>query len=255
VNVWALSGFEDRTTNAMSHRIILPLLFVLACAGLARLGVWQLQRAEVKQIRYASFIQAFEQAPVGLDAAVASAPAESYLWRKTNAKGRYLGSHVLLDNRINTGRAGYEVLTPFISESGTVILVNRGWTDVPGSREALPQVGAPSNDVRITGYLGSEPVVGVNFGTDPNRAEHMSPEVLRVQRIDIPSLSELLGHALAPAVVYLDAGEEGGLAIDWILPGDGSARHTAYAVQWFAMSAVLALIGFWNLRRRGPRDV
>jgi cytochrome oxidase assembly protein ShyY1 len=50
-------------------------------------------------------------------------------------------------------------------------------------------------------------------------------------------------------VLYLDAGQPGALVIARIPPGDDSARHTAYAVQWFAMAAVLAGIGVWNLRR------
>jgi cytochrome oxidase assembly protein ShyY1 len=47
---------------------------------------------------------------------------------------------------------------------------------------------------------------------------------------------------LFPYSVRIKAGETGALAVDWKVVNTGPAKHIGYAVQWFAMSAVLALM-------------
>ena len=64
---------------------------------------------------------------------------------------------------------------------------------------------------------------------------------------------------LFPYSVRIKAGEPGALAVDWKVVNSGPAKHIGYAVQWFAMSAVLALLGVlrstnlhqWLRSRRG----
>ena len=48
--------------------------------------------------------------------------------------------------------------------------------------------------------------------------------------------------ALFPYPVRIDAGESGALAVEWTVVNTGPAKHIGYAVQWFAMSAVLATL-------------
>ena len=45
---------------------------------------------------------------------------------------------------------------------------------------------------------------------------------------------------LFPYSVRIKAGETGALAVEWKVVNTGPAKHIGYAVQWFAMSAVLA---------------
>lgn len=228
-------------------------LFVLGCAILSSLGVWQLQRGEAKRQRHEDYTHRLSQAPVvfddlGLD------DSDRFTWRRARLGGHYLGKHVLLDNRVHAGRAGYEVLSVFRTDGGRSVLVNRGWTATGPSRARAPEVLAPADPFEIAGTIGEVPVVGVRLNDAASDAEWLSPNVLRVQRIEIEALGALVDERLSPAVIYLDAGAPGALAIDWLPPGDGSARHQAYAVQWFAMAIVLGLIGLWNWRagRRRP---
>ncbi len=252
LNVEALSGFADRTTIVMTHRITLYILFTLACSVLVSLGLWQLERAAQKRERYAAYSTAFADRPLEFDAIEQGAASADYRWRRVHLSGRYLEVNVLLDNRIRHGRVGYEVLTPFLTDGGRTILVDRGWTVVPGSRSALPEVAAGDDATTLAGYLGDAPVVGLVMDSAAHDAEWLSPQLLRVQRVALDGLSDVLGHELWPAVVYLDGGQPAALVTEWPAPGDGSARHTAYAVQWFAMAVVLAAIGWWQVRRRGP---
>src|SRR6185312_11348887 len=67
--------------------------------------------------------------------------AEVRRFQRVSVAGRYDAMYqFLLDNRINEGRAGYEVLTPLDLDDGRTVLVNRGWVPFSGYREKLPDV-------------------------------------------------------------------------------------------------------------------
>lgn len=240
------------TTNAAIRRFLLVGAFALACAGLCSLGLWQLSRAEAKRLRFESFAERREAPAVDIDAIGYEASAMDYYWRPVLLRGHYAETHVLLDNRVRNTQAGYEVLTPFRTDGGRTVLVNRGWVALPASREAAPDVIAPADPFVIRGYVGPPPVVGVDMGGDGAQPEWLAPRLVRVQRVDFAALAAVIHDAPWPAVVYLDHEAPGALDAVWPVPGDGSARHTAYAVQWFTMAAVLAIIGLWNWRRRPP---
>ena len=67
----------------------------------------------------------------------------------------------------------------------------------------------------------------------------------RGQAVEMDKFAAALGvgeAVLFPYPVRIDAGETGALAVDWKVVNTGPAKHIGYAVQWFAMSAVLALL-------------
>ena len=47
---------------------------------------------------------------------------------------------------------------------------------------------------------------------------------------------------MAPYPVRIDDGQPGALAVDWQIVNVSPAKHRGYAVQWFTMAAVLAII-------------
>jgi surfeit locus 1 family protein len=243
------------TTNVTFKRVLLVSLFALACAGLTSLGLWQLSRAEAKRLRFEDFTARRDAPAIDIDAIGDQAPTADYYWRPILLRGHYRETHILLDNRVRNTQAGYEVLTPFRTDGGRTVLVNRGWVALPGLREAVPDVIAPADPFVIRGYVGPPPVVGVDIGGVGAEPEWLAPRMVRVQRVDFAALSAVIEDAPWPAVVYLDKQAPGALDADWPVPGDGSARHTAYAVQWFTMAVVLAIIGLWNWRRRPQVDV
>ena len=228
-------------------RVGLTVLLVVACAGLAGLGVWQLHRAAEKQTRYRAYTENQAAAPLDFARRAPQAAAYDQRWRRVNIRGRYLDWHVVLDNRVNQGHPGYEILTPFVADNDTTLLVDRGWVALPDARTTLPEVLAPAEPLTISGYIGPEPTVGIALGSSAAEAEIMRPNIFRVQSVKLPGLATLLQRPLWPAIIYLDAAAPGALTVAWQAPGDGSARNRSYAVQWFAMAAVLAGIGVWNL--------
>jgi cytochrome oxidase assembly protein ShyY1 len=233
----------------------MPVLWLLAlgaaCSALASLGFWQLDRAQQKSARIALYRERQAAAPLDFNSILA--PAENHLWRRVALRGHFIDRHMLLDNRIQAGRAGYQVLTLFALDDGRVALVNRGFMASSGDRSALPELVAPADPTVATGFIGPPPAPGIALGQ--LHAELLAPHVIRVQAVDPRGLAELFAMQVWPQLIYLDGDHAAALAVDWAPPGDGSAKHRAYALQWFAMAAVLGAIGLWNLygRRHSAR--
>lgn len=218
---------------------------------LCRLGYWQLSRGQEKQQLLSQWDSSFEQRSLTQEALLTASnqnTLHAWRYRKVSLKGEILNENtILLDNKINQGRAGYHVLSPILIHPGTVILIDRGW--VPLSHRAkLPTFPAISGIVTIEGYL--------DFAYR-NPFVHQSIEnsdlkwPLRVQQLDYPLLAGLLNKSIIPMLVKLS--NPSSLSFDippargeWLSP----ERHYGYAAQWFLLALTLfASTLFYYFRR------
>jgi surfeit locus 1 family protein len=103
----------------------------------------------------------------------------------------------------------------------------------------------------IKGVMGILPVPGIRLGSDTLPAGW--PKVLLYPRY--ATLAKLYGESLLQQVIWLDANESDGYVRDW-RPNVGfpPVRHLAYALQWFALAAALAVIWIVVNLRRGRKD-
>ena len=121
---------EFSTKTRVVSIIVTALLVVL----FARLGLWQLDRAEEKR----SMLAAKELASTA--AALTALGERTFIqdieYRNVELSGSYdYSRQFLLDNRIYKQQAGYEVITPFYPlDTDGFILVNRGWVGHNGNR-------------------------------------------------------------------------------------------------------------------------
>jgi len=217
-----------------------PTAVTLILLGiLISLGFWQLDRAEQKKALLDQYGGGKKETVLQLEADLKSAAGLNY--QNAIVVGHYDSSHqFLLDNRIQAGQAGYEVLTPFaIRDSEVAVLVNRGWVPLGKSRDRLPDVTVPEGPRRISGRLKIPPGKVFMLGEeDPRQGWPW-----RIQRIRIESLSAELGRPLLPVVFLLDAGQPDGYTRKWRpLVGFGPERNIGYAVQWFGLAAALLII-------------
>jgi len=225
----------------------LPLLF---CSPLlAALGFWQLDRAAEKEALHRDFLARSAGAPLDLNAERARrADATALQFRRVSLRGQFLAATFLLDNQVYQGDAGYDVYTPFRLDDDAVVLVNRGWIAVGPDRGAAPPIVTPTDTLELGG-LARPPVVAplVLRDTTP---ELLAPGLFRVQRIEIPAIASAHRWPLLPYEIRLDPQAPAGFARDWPLPGSGRERHQGYALQWFAMAAVVVVLYvYFNLRR------
>jgi len=212
----------------------------------ARLGLWQLDRAQQKQALQAQ-LQDRDRLAVLDAAALARTPAQvpDQVQRRVRLQGRWVPqATVFLDNRPMAGQVGFLVLTPLRLDDGSAVLVQRGW--VPRhrlQRDLLPTVLTPDGPIRLHARVIAQ----------PSRLRELGPPApagLIRQNLDLATAARETGLALRPlALLQLDGPGQptgtDGLRRDWPAPDFGIERHHGYAAQWFALSALGAGLLLW----------
>lgn len=114
---------------------------------LISLGAWQYGRWEEKKEKLAHLQTQFSQAPVHGEELSQDL---QFVFRKARLKGRFLHlEEKHLQARIEKGRLGVHVVTPFHLEDGRVIIVNRGWV----TTAKLPFLKRPRRTVSLEGVI------------------------------------------------------------------------------------------------------
>jgi surfeit locus 1 family protein len=225
----------------------ITLFTVVMVPLMTGLGFWQLQRAEEKAHLAAAFEERQQQAPAVLST-LWSSTDEALAYRPVRLTGSFLpDKYFLLDNRVQQGQVGYEVLGILqLSDAGGSVLVNRGWIASDSARRTLPVVPNVTGPVEITGHVYVAP--GEPFLLAEQQLDNVWPK--RIQAVEMdkigPAVAALPGGKVFPFPVRIDAGEQGALAVNWQVVNMSPQMHQGYAVQWFAMAAVLLV--FYLLR-------
>src|SRR6476659_2440830 len=145
-------SIDARPASAPSQRLraraVVTLVATLAGVTLAaRLGFWQLNRADQK-IALQTSLEARSREPVLDGQSLARSPlaAEAQHHRRVSLRGRWLAERtVFLDNRQMDGKVGFFIVTPLALIPGSgVVLVQRGWAARHfTSRTELPALTTP----------------------------------------------------------------------------------------------------------------
>jgi len=216
----------------------MALFTLLLLPVMINLGLWQLDREQEKIAAQERYNARLQQVPVDLSSIDWS--NQDLGWTRIRAQGSYLtDKQFLLDNRIVEGRPGYEVLTPFGTIEG-IVLVNRGWVPQGATRSDLPSLEmAASEDLQITGHIyvpdGETMLLGANVDSQTDW-----PRV--IQRTDITMISEALGNPVFPHIVRLAEDSAGALRINWAAINMKPEVHRGYAIQWFLMAFALIIL-------------
>jgi cytochrome oxidase assembly protein ShyY1 len=203
----------------------LPLLIAL--------GIWQLNRAEEKQIR----LDQWQQEAQNLDwPELVTSGLEN--GRPVTVTGLFGERSWLLDNRTRDGIVGYEVLTAFYPLEGPPVLINRGWVAAPRTRNELPDVTPPEGIFSMTGRIGPYPEPPVLSSKSvqaegwPRRVQMLPGPVARAEIARLPG-----------AIIRLQNSEQpGAYRADWEPDRMGPQTHYGYATQWFALAMVLTVL-------------
>lgn len=233
---------------------LFTLLLVPIMVGL---GFWQLQRADEKAALAASFEQRQMQPPA-LPADIWDKSAESLAYLPVRLHGTFVpDAYFLLDNRIQGGRFGYEVLAVLRLAGGNrSVLVNRGWVAGDPARRALPQVPQTVGPLEISGHVYVAP--GKPYLLAEQTLQPGWPKLLQAVEMDKlgPAVSVLTGETVFPYPVRIDADSPAALSADWQVINVSPDKHHGYAVQWFTMAAVLFVFyllrcsNLWQLLRK-----
>ena len=252
----------------MGRRLLVLIAAVVCASVTARLGLWQLDRAQQKlalqaQIQSRGALSVLPQA----DLAHTARQAEAQHYRPVRLQGRWLADRTVhLDNRQMDARQGFFVITPLLLAPGDAVLVQRGWRPRDfNDRSLLAPLATPAGEVSVNGRIAPPPSKLFALGGAETGAIR--------QNLDVAALAAEIGIALRPlSVQQLDtlpgtapaatAGPTVQAAGDtllrhWPLPAVDVGKHHGYAFQWFALSALITGIYVWFqlLRPRRVRHV
>ena len=201
------------------------------------LGFWQLDRADEKQ-RILNQYNANQQAsPAGVEGLHSRTNLQyrsAWLEGELDAKRR-----IILDNRVANGKPGYEILEALnVAGMEQMILVNRGWVPASLDRNILPQIEAVEGQVKFRGVL-YQSLGGYRLDDGISQVAEWPA---RVGWITAERAEELFAESFFPYQLRLDRDSPGALQTGWATVSVQPAKHTGYAVQWFAMALVLLVM-------------
>ena len=257
-------------------KLVPTIAAVILVPFLVSLGLWQLDRADQKIVIDNGVKQAQMKDALDLNKYLTNSatgisteskqgkafkslvPKEIY--RSATLLGHYDSDHqYLLDNRTHKGLAGFHVLTPFVlKDTDIIIFVNRGWIGYKDTRENIPDISVPKDDITITGVMKAQGRAIVLNENDNvlDKTEASYPKLIQSIQLselakDLASVKSSeskkvntanLSSVLLPIFIELDRDDKTGFIRDW-QPYYGSIdKHNAYALQWFAMALILLFL-------------
>ena len=221
-------------------------LTLFGLAVLLGLGIWQLQRMAWKAGLIAETRAGMAASPVILEGHLDNLAALNY--RVVRLRGQYLHdreAHV--GPRVHQGKAGLHVLTPLRLTDGATVLINRGWIPKDRRDPATRAPGQLPGEVAVRGVLRSRLDQGAWTPEHDGRADQWF-------WYDVAGIAKARGLELAAAVVQADGrANPGGLPIGGVARPRLRNDHLQYALTWFSLAGVLAVIFLVAHRRGGDR--
>ena len=227
--------------------LTLGFIVLILVPAFLLLSRWQLHRLDDRRAANALVEQNNAAAPVPVGqvltaGAATSSAGDAQEWRQITATGTYDASRqVLVRKRPLDGQNGFWVVTPLVTDSGAVLVVNRGWLAASvGATDAQPAPAPPTGEVTVTGRVRLSEV------SPPQPTDLPSGQITDLDvALVVPS------GQVYPAYIELTASQpaqSGDLTL-LPLPDLSEGPHLSYAIQWVLFAGV-AVIGFVVLARR-----
>jgi surfeit locus 1 family protein len=221
----------------MTRRMIAPLLFGIAgVAILIWLGVWQLHRLEWKT----AILDSIDARLSAVPAPVPPDPTpevDQYL--RVRAEGEIERGELYVYTSAPPRGVGYRVIVPLRLDDGRRILLDRGFVPI-GEKDAQRRPGP----ITVEGSL-DWPRETDRFTSPPDREKN-----IWFAR-DVPLMAEALGTL--PILLVTAASDDPAQPMPLPVMANIPNDHLAYAITWFGLAVVWALMtGYllWRIKRR-----
>jgi len=228
-------------------RAFVTVVTIVAVALFVTAGNWQRDRMHAKEAERAALDAATSQAPVALPR---TADWHAWRYRRVTLSGEWRGgAQVLIDNKVQGGRAGFHVVTPLALGDGSAVLVDRGWIAASTGAARVPDVAAPSGRATVVGRIAVPSARYVELGGGASAGNVW-------QNLDPSRIASASGLPLLPVVIEQDAADApgDGLVRAWPAPDTGVDTHRVYMMQWYAFAALAAALWIGFAVRRVLRE-
>jgi cytochrome oxidase assembly protein ShyY1 len=218
-------------------KTLIALLLIIFCVWGSQ---WQYHRGVDRHARNAVIEERIAKSSIELSTVTGELP--DYEWQTVSTLGTFdTKKQILLRNRYNDGKYGYEVLTLFRSNNNKSFWVDRGWVQAGATATTPPVVTAvPIDQVSITGRLRLDSSLPRgSFFALPGKGQGLVSELnaqsqLNTEKFYIDLLSGS-DASLTPEVTAQ-------------LPELSDGPHMAYALQWIFFGG-LVIYGRILIRR------
>ena len=224
---------SGRTALRWSGYIAFAVVFAIACGFLAN---WQFTRNADREHQLALVAANYDTAAAPVDDVLPAGDDfdPDSQWRQVILVGRYLAvEQLLVRNRPHGGTSAFEVLVPFQTTSGRVMLVDRGWVP-PGADQPEPdEIPAPPG----------EPLP---------RSGRGAPEG-QVPTIHLPLVADTVasGSAMVTDAYGVMVSEDPAVTPvpqPLATPSEDPGPHLSYAIQWI-LFAIMGFVFIWYMIR------
>ena len=215
----------------------LAVLLILLCAWAAQ---WQYHRGVDRHARNTVISERIAKSPIALNTVTEELP--NYEWQTVSTPGTFdTKKQILLRNRYNEGKYGYEVLTLFRSNDNKSFWVDRGWVEAGATATTPPVVTAlPQGEVTITGRLRLDSSLPRgSFFALPGKGEGLVSELNAQSQLNTEKFYVDLLTGSDPSLTPEVTAQ---------LPELSDGPHMAYALQWIFFGG-LVIYGRILIRR------
>jgi surfeit locus 1 family protein len=218
-------------------KTLIALLLIIFCVWGSQ---WQYHRGVDRHARNAVIEERIAKSSIELSTMTGELP--DYEWQTVSTLGTFdTKKQILLRNRYNDGKYGYEVLTLFRSNENKKFWVDRGWVEAGATATTPPVVTTlPQGEVSITGRLRLDSSLPRgSFFALPSKGEGLVSELNAQSQLDTEKF-------------YIDllSGSDASLTpeVTAQLPELSDGPHMAYALQWIFFGG-LVIYGRILIRR------
>ncbi|OXM68285.1 MULTISPECIES: SURF1 family protein [Amycolatopsis] len=229
------------------------LAFAFACFTL--LSPWQFSRNDEREAQNRAIEASLTADPRPLNDVLplGTAPDANTEWTRVEITGAYLPEHeVVARLRTVQGQPAFEVLTPFRTTDGQVVLVDRGYLQPDSRTEVPPYAAPPAGTVTIVARIRADE-------NDPKTrdafADASTHGKLQSYSVDSRVVARSSGLDIRGGYFQLDSDQPGVLnALP--LPQTDAGPFFSYALQWIAFG-IMAIAGlvYFTVREMKPGGV
>jgi len=218
--------------------VVSVLLFMSLFILCIQLGFWQLRRAEYKRLLQQDYHQRQTMTTPLQVKDLTNYPLHDLAYYRLAVSGYYDNAHTFLwETRYQKHRPGYDIISALkVPGDERYVLVDRGWLPYTINRTNTPSVSPIKQQQQLVGMIYQPKKTSFRLG----KAEIQKQWPHRISSLDFAAIEKALGHPVYPFLLMLKDFEP--LQVQ-------PQKHTAYAVQWFGLAAVI-MIGSWFFFRK-----
>jgi len=202
------------------------------------LGIWQMERREWKRGILDRIAVNQAAAPISLDELLKGDPLRREYGRVTVAGTFAHDKEFYLAARSLKNKVGLQVVTPFRTDDGRIVLFDRGWVPQESKDPARRAAGQVQGRVELTGIVRRN-----------QERRQFAPENVPDRNVwfhvDVPLMRSMAGGKADPKLdaFFLEAdaaANPGGVPVGGQTRTDIPNDHLQYAITWFLIALAMA---------------